>query len=308
MTSTNKRKGRPLIIGEVLFDRFPDGSEVLGGAPFNVAWHLQGFGLAPMFVSRIGDDAAGERVRETMADWDMDLAGLQIDPTHPTGAVDIALQDGQPSFDILADQAYDHLDAEAVRTTAAGIDTALIYHGTLILRSPASRAAVDALIEAGEAPVFTDVNLRPPWWRAEDLPGVLQGARWAKLNDDELETIAALTDCTGDGLDESAHRLRERFGLEVLVLTRGAAGAGAFTADAEPTEVSPRASGEVVDTVGAGDGFASVIVLGLLSDWPLDLTMRRAQDFASRIVQQRGATRPDHALYSGLRESWGLSG
>jgi len=35
---------RPVLFGEVLFDHFPDGSEVLGGAPFNVAWHLQGLG------------------------------------------------------------------------------------------------------------------------------------------------------------------------------------------------------------------------------------------------------------------------
>jgi len=33
------------IFGEVLFDQFPDGQQVLGGAPFNVAWHLQAFGL-----------------------------------------------------------------------------------------------------------------------------------------------------------------------------------------------------------------------------------------------------------------------
>jgi len=29
-----------LVYGEVLFDLFDDGQEVLGGAPFNVAWHL----------------------------------------------------------------------------------------------------------------------------------------------------------------------------------------------------------------------------------------------------------------------------
>ena len=45
---------RPVIFGEVLFDRFPDGSVVLGGAPFNVAWHLQAFGRAPLFISTGG--------------------------------------------------------------------------------------------------------------------------------------------------------------------------------------------------------------------------------------------------------------
>jgi fructokinase len=53
----------PLVFGEVLFDCFPDGTEVLGGAPFNVAWHLQGFGLSPLLVSRVGNDARGQQIR-----------------------------------------------------------------------------------------------------------------------------------------------------------------------------------------------------------------------------------------------------
>ncbi len=53
---------RPVIFGEVLYDCFPDGQAVLGGAPFNVAWHLQGFGRAPLFISRVGDDPLGHHV------------------------------------------------------------------------------------------------------------------------------------------------------------------------------------------------------------------------------------------------------
>ena len=51
----------PCIFGEVLYDHFPDGQRVLGGAPFNVAWHLQAFGQAPRFVSRVGHDAEGRQ-------------------------------------------------------------------------------------------------------------------------------------------------------------------------------------------------------------------------------------------------------
>ena len=41
----------PVVFGEVLFDIFPDGAKHLGGAPFNVAWHLQAFGDQPLFLS-----------------------------------------------------------------------------------------------------------------------------------------------------------------------------------------------------------------------------------------------------------------
>ena len=61
----NEHKG-VYIFGEVLFDHFPDGNRVLGGAPFNVAWHLQAFGQSPRLVSRIGRDPEGRQVREAM--------------------------------------------------------------------------------------------------------------------------------------------------------------------------------------------------------------------------------------------------
>ncbi len=63
---------RLCIFGEVLFDHFADGTRVLGGAPFNVAWHLQAFGQAPWFISRTGNDPDGEAVRAAMRDWGMD--------------------------------------------------------------------------------------------------------------------------------------------------------------------------------------------------------------------------------------------
>ncbi len=48
------------VFGEVLFDCFPNGKQVLGGAPFNVAWHLQALGDDPTFISQIGDDTLGK--------------------------------------------------------------------------------------------------------------------------------------------------------------------------------------------------------------------------------------------------------
>ena len=49
----------------------PDGSRVLGGAPFNVAWHLRGFGANPLVISAVGDDAEGREVLERMTSWDL---------------------------------------------------------------------------------------------------------------------------------------------------------------------------------------------------------------------------------------------
>ena len=79
------------IFGEVLFDHFPDGRRVLGGAPFNVAWHLQAFGLRPLVITRVGADDDGAQVLQAMEAWGMDTTGVQVDEVNPTGSVRVEL-------------------------------------------------------------------------------------------------------------------------------------------------------------------------------------------------------------------------
>jgi len=93
--------------------------------------------------------------------------------------------------------------------------------------------------------------------------------------------------------------------LETLYVTEGAAGAFARTPDGDILRVRPAAKVQVVDAVGAGDAFASVLILGILSGWPLQQTLNRAQDFASAIVGRRGATVRDPGLYRAFRQVWG---
>jgi len=50
-----------LVIGEILFDQFPDYRK-LGGTPFNFAFHLVQFGLPVRFISRVGADQPGEEI------------------------------------------------------------------------------------------------------------------------------------------------------------------------------------------------------------------------------------------------------
>lgn len=294
------RHPRPLIFGEVLFDRFPDGSVVLGGAPFNVAWHLQAFGLAPLFLSRVGDDALGHRIRDTMHAWGMDTSGLQLDSAHPTGRVEVRFVDGEPAYEIVDGQAYDYIDAAAMPPLQQG---ALLYHGSLALRNARSRQALQEIRRDREPDVLLDVNLRDPWWRGEDILELLAGSRWAKLNEHELDLLVP-----GEAAaDDRARRLLRDYGLRLLIVTHGSAGAAGFSAGAEDCRVAPAAQVRVTDTVGAGDAFTSVVLLGLLRDWPLELLLQRAQQFASAIVGVRGATVHDAGFYQPFIREWGLS-
>lgn len=291
---------RLCVFGEVLFDVFPGGEEVLGGAPFNVAWHAQAFGLSPHFVSRVGNDAAGERVIAAMRNHGMRLNGLQQDPEHPTGRVQVNLAaDNEPVYAIVPDCAYDFIDTVAL---SGDVACTLLYHGTLALRNAASRQSFETLKQHGNGATFIDVNLRAPWWHRDSVLAQLAGARWVKLNNHELDLL--LPEATG--LEEGIELFMQRFAPELLVVTLGEAGALAVTHAGESARVEPDHRQPVVDTVGAGDAFTSVVLLGILRHWPLALMLERAQAFASAIVGVRGATVSDAAFYQPYLEHWGV--
>jgi fructokinase len=295
--------GRPVILGEVLFDVFPGNVAVLGGAPFNVAWHLKGFGLSPLLISRIGEDAHGEDILRTMQAWGMDISGIQIDPLHPTGAVRVALEEGQPQFTILPDQAYDFIDSDIAENALRGQNCSLLYHGTLIARG-ASQAAVQALRNSIPA-AFVDLNLRAPWWNLEEVRDLLRGARWVKMNGDELAAIAGPTqiaDLSESEMEAEAHTLLKS-GCELLALTLGVGGAWLLTA--EKTYRGQAVTVEtLVDTVGAGDAFSAVTLLGLHRGWSLEKTLSRALDFAAALCSIRGASPQDPGLYASYLGKW----
>lgn len=293
---------RPVIFGEVLFDCFEDGGRVLGGAPFNVAWHLAGFGLAPLFVSRVGADELGERVLAAMAEWGLDVTGVQRDPLHPTGSVQVTLSGGQPEYRILPDQAYDYIDVDAASAALGGGRPALVYHGSLGTRNRVSRKTLEGLRASG-APAFVDINLRTPWWNRPGVDGLLRGARWVKLSDEELVVLAGPGTAESAGLEAAARALRARYGCELLIVTQGDEGGVFVTADGGG-RIAPAAVAELVDSVGAGDAFSAVTILGLLRGWDLPETFGRAAQFAAYVCGLRGATTHDRRFYEEPLREW----
>jgi fructokinase len=296
--------GRPVVVGEVLFDVFPDGSRVLGGAPFNVAWHLHAFGLRPLVLTRVGDDDLGKQILGAMSAWGMDRSGVQVDPEAPTGQVQVELDRGAPSFSILPDQAYDRLDGRAAADALRGQELALVYHGSLIARSGVARAALQAIRDQTRLPVFVDVNLREPWWDRTGVSDLLHGVRWVKLNDEELLRLTvANPDHGANDLEAAAAELARRHDLTQVVVTRGDQGALVWERTRVISGRSARAL-EIVDTVGAGDAFAAVWIAGLLSGWSVGQTLSRALDFATALCTLRGATTDDRGFYQNDLAKW----
>lgn len=289
---------RPVVFGEVLFDCFPDGSRVLGGAPFNVAWHCQAFGLQPLLISRVGNDPLGREVKAAMLDWGMDTSGLQLDSSHATGIVDVSFHDGEPSYNIVENSAWDFIGHQSTPEIDPG---SVLYHGSLALRNSVAASSLTDLKQRCNKSIFIDVNLRPPWWNLPLIENIIQKSRWIKINIDELALIVPQEKNTKARIGH----LLSQLDVELIVITQGDAGAMAATQN-EWYAVQPDKTCTVVDTVGAGDAFSSVLLLGIDKAWPLQEILNRAQEFASAVVGQRGATTQNKAFYTDFIQSWNL--
>ena len=287
------------VFGEVLIDQFPDGQQVLGGAPFNVAWHLQAFGQNPCFISRVGHDAMGESIRQAIIDWGMTVENVQTDPDYPSGTDKVTFNNGEPGYEILADQAYDFIDAQQLNPAA---QYGVIYHGTLALRNGVSEQALKALKVRHTGKIFIDVNLREPWWSKESVEQFASNANWVKLNHEELLQLSP----PQNTLQEAMRLFLTQHKLDVLVVTCGSSGAMALNNAGEFLQVAPVDKLPIADTVGAGDAFSAVLLLGIKQAWPLSVTMERAQVFASALVTRRGATVQDLSFYQTFKHDWNL--
>ncbi len=287
---------RIIIFGEVLFDCFPDDQKILGGAPFNVAWHLQAFKASPLFISRVGNDAEGDQIFRSMRQWGMITDGLQRDPDHPTGQVAVNFVDGEPEYDIVANSAWDFIEADHIPDIA---DNFILYHGSLGLRNQISRNAFKHLQQKSSAECFVDVNFRLPWLKTEIFSDLLGDAKWLKANEQELARLK--------NTDETETSFFENNSLELLLITRGSKGAQLIAKHGVQFQVSPEPDVNVVDTVGAGDAFSSIVLLGLLNHWSIEKMLHRALEFANAIVGIRGAISTDKNFYQKFINSWELA-
>ena len=292
--SANERKSPspPVVVyGEVVFDCFPDGRHVLGGAPFNVAWSLKGLGESPLFCSAVGDDPEGRQIRDLMEQWGLSTQCLQTDHDHPTGEVLVTIENNEPSYEICRDRAWDHIADTGLEATG------ILYHGLLAIRSTPSRTTLRQLVERSGATRFFDINLRPPFVDRDVLIKWIQGSGWLKLNLDELSWLAGKDNLPFAKARPVARELRQRFHVDNVLLTAGAQGA-LIDGDAGQAEISPAPEPDpFVDTVGAGDAFSAAAIDGIMKGLPVQALIARASRFAARVCGLRGATTRNTSFY-----------
>jgi fructokinase len=297
-----------VLFGEALVDDF-GAVQVVGGAPFNVARHLAAFGEPQLLVTRIGHDRNGELVRAEFARFGMPQHGLQTDPHAPTGRVTVELQADGHRFHILPRQAYDAIDSRQALAALARVHASTLYFGTLAQREPVSRTALRDLAAACAATRFVDLNLREGQVTQRCVADSLDMANIVKVNEEELRVLLAwyAPHLPPGATEQGCRELMSRFGLDAMLVTLGERGA-AYVGAAEAGLIeAPGARAEVADTVGAGDAFAAIFLLGRSRGWAPQLALARANAFAGAICSVPGAVPADLAFYAPWRARWGIA-
>ena len=289
----------PLVVGlgECLYDCFADRKE-LGGAPVNLSVHadalLKNRGGAGVPATRVGDDALGVGLLRELAERGVSRDAVQIDPAHPTGTVNVEIdEERHATYRFASDVAWDHLEPTIAWDSIAGRCHAVAF-GTLAQRSPVSRDTIHRfLAQAKGAVKLFDVNLRQDYYSAEVVERSLEMATAVKLNAEELGVVYDLLDLDGVGqdADRQASLLCLTFGLDWLALTRGAEGTLLYTQGGryESERIASVATDEA-DTVGAGDACCAGLMAGVLLGWAPQRTVELANRLGAFVASCPGAT------------------
>ncbi|MFF4150309.1 sugar kinase [Streptomyces sp. NPDC001651] len=263
--------GPVVCVGETMAALAPDPAGPLAdagrlrlsvaGAESNVAMYLADHGVPVTWLSALGDDPLGRRVRAAVAAPGVDVSHVRTDPARPTG---LLVKDPAPGGTRVhyyrRDSAASALGPDLLDT--APVRTAALLHLTGI--TPALSPSCRRLAERALAPgrpyaVSFDVNHRAALWPDGTAPAVLRDladrADLVLVGLDEAQTLWG-ADLTAQGVRDLLPR------PHVLVVKDGPRAATAFTAEGAVTVPAPRV--RVVEAVGAGDAFAAGFLAGLL--------------------------------------------
>ncbi len=259
MTATTTPK--IVCYGEALWDCLPEGL-FFGGAPINVARHLQRLGAGAYPATTLGEDFLGDEALDRLKGEGLSTDLVRRDPDLPTGTVKVRIDaSGSATYTIAQPVAWDRIPVDKAVLERTRSARALVY-GTLAQREQDNRTAIQELLKLDGPFKIYDVNLRPPF---DDLALVAELARPAdllKVNEEELYRLLD-PDSEKQPLEEAARRLADQTGVLRVCVTRAEKGAVFldhdrwFTADGRPVEVR--------DTVGAGDGFLASFALNYLA-------------------------------------------
>jgi fructokinase len=282
-----KDKQNIIGIGELLWDVLPEGKK-LGGAPCNFVYHAQKQGALGLALSAIGDDANGKEILDLLKSKNISTELIQINK-KPTSTVDVSLNaEGVPEYTIHEDVAWDFmlLNDETLKAVS---EADIICFGSLAQRNSTSRKTIEKILNHSrpETLIVYDINLRQDFFSIEIIERSLQLCNVLKLNEDELPVVCDLLGVKAGSEEGQIFELIKAYNLKLVAYTKGSEGSLLMT----PSEKSylPTPKVKVKDTVGAGDSFTAVMIMGFAKGNGLKEIHQESVEISAFVCTQDGA-------------------
>lgn len=286
----------PTVTGVSLIEA-PAFKKAAGGAPANVAVGLSRLGIPSAFMGKIGDDAFGHFLAQTLVENQVDISGMVFSREARTALAFVSLKaDGDRDF-----MFYRHPSADMLfkpeEVNESLIQESQVFHfGSISLISEpsgsATRHALEIAARAGLLITY-DPNLRLNLWPDETTArqGILSAwhqARVIKISREELVFLSGQEDL------EAGVRSLWHPELALMIVTDGKEGCWYFTSD-----FWGKVAGftvEAVDATGAGDAFVAGLLKGLIENphaWKTETILQDICRYANAVgaltTTQRGA-------------------
>ncbi len=263
----------------------------LGGSAGNIAVGLARHGSRVGMISRVGQDQHGEFLLDVLHKNKIDTAMVKADESASTGLAFAALRPPSDSELLFYCDpcAYQHLSPTDLDLDAISQAKLLVVGGSALSVSPSREATFIAMQtnRASGGVNVMDIDWRPMLWKslgdARLYYQIALGLADVVLaNEPEL----AFAGGSSDPYQGSAAILA--FGPKEVVAKRGGDGVLYFGPDGERRQAAFPI--EVLNTLGAGDGFGAAYAYGLLQGWPVERRLEYASAAGAIVVTRHSCS------------------
>ena len=271
-------------IGELLWDMLPSGKRA-GGAPVNFVYHAIQAGADGYAVSAVGKDELGTEILEQLQQNHIKFVSQKNN--HPTGTVEVELENGIPTYKIVENVAWDFIENSAQLKELIQSSNVLCF-GTLALRNTVSRKTILDLIDAAPQQTLKvfDINLREHFYSRDLILKLLNKTDILKINDIEMVILRQLFELKGSD-EEICDYILHKYNLKYLIFTGGDKFSSIYSLNDYTLLETPKV--DVADTIGAGDAFTATFVQSILSGKGQLEAHKRAVAVAAFVCTKSGA-------------------
>lgn len=263
----------------------------VGGSPANLIVGLSRLGMRTALLTAVGDDQVADHVRAFLRRERVETRFIPTKVGRRTSAVIVTIRppdDFPLTFyrDNCADEALTIDDVERAPIAASRV---VFLTGTGLNAEPSRSATLWAAERARQSGtgVVLDLDFRPALWADPRVFGIAVRTL-TRLSDIVIGTEQEVAAATGRPAAAGVDDLLP-LGPATVVLKRGAAGATIFHRREPAVNVPPFAV-EILNTLGAGDAFASGFLYGYLKGWPLEEAARFGNASGAIVVGRHGCS------------------